>query len=364
VVAALKGTGAARVLDLGCGEGRVLQALLKGRQFVEIAGMDVSHRALEMARDRLHYDRMPLIALVHCSRCMASTKGGMMSLVLPAAALLTGCSIRVPMGKTQVVLYGHFTNRANVPGNYFVRAGRQIQWLRNICADPAGFTHGGPKVESNFNPKVCAILELTADMLQRGEQVVIVNSRKGLTNTLADHLCECGPIALIDSTVTAERHAYRAKLLKSRRAKVMFMGIKSAAAYSFDDVGNLILGSLGYSYGSLAQASGRVERVVNKVKKNIYVILHRNSLEEVMYDTVAIKSDAASLCLRGKRTPRDFRPVDAVEVLAEAFKRFSLDGTTPETEREDKWSALRQRIKYKTANGYRLTHTNSPRPRT
>ena len=59
VLAALKASGAARVLDLGCGEGRLLQALLKEKQFTEIVGMDVSHRALEIARDRLHYDRLP-----------------------------------------------------------------------------------------------------------------------------------------------------------------------------------------------------------------------------------------------------------------------------------------------------------------
>jgi 3' terminal RNA ribose 2'-O-methyltransferase Hen1 len=59
VLAALKAAGAARVLDLGCGEGRLLQSLLKEKQFVEIVGMDVSHRALDIARDRLHYDRLP-----------------------------------------------------------------------------------------------------------------------------------------------------------------------------------------------------------------------------------------------------------------------------------------------------------------
>jgi len=59
VLAALKASGATRVLDLGCGEGRLLQALLKQKQFAEIVGMDVSHRALEIARDRLHYDRLP-----------------------------------------------------------------------------------------------------------------------------------------------------------------------------------------------------------------------------------------------------------------------------------------------------------------
>jgi 3' terminal RNA ribose 2'-O-methyltransferase Hen1 len=59
VLAALKASGATRVLDLGCGEGRLLQLLLKEKQFTEIVGMDVSHRALEIAIDRLHYDRLP-----------------------------------------------------------------------------------------------------------------------------------------------------------------------------------------------------------------------------------------------------------------------------------------------------------------
>jgi 3' terminal RNA ribose 2'-O-methyltransferase Hen1 len=59
VLAALKGSGARRVLDLGCGEGKLLQVLLKDRQFEEIVGMDVSYRALEIAKDRLNLDRLP-----------------------------------------------------------------------------------------------------------------------------------------------------------------------------------------------------------------------------------------------------------------------------------------------------------------
>ena len=72
VLAALKGSGAARVLDLGCGEGRLLELLLAERQFTEIVGMDVSYRALEVAADRLRLDRMPparreRIRLIHGS---------------------------------------------------------------------------------------------------------------------------------------------------------------------------------------------------------------------------------------------------------------------------------------------------------
>ncbi len=58
-MAALRGSGAGRILDLGCGEGKLLRELLKDRQFEEIVGMDVSIRTLENARDRLKLDRMP-----------------------------------------------------------------------------------------------------------------------------------------------------------------------------------------------------------------------------------------------------------------------------------------------------------------
>jgi 3' terminal RNA ribose 2'-O-methyltransferase Hen1 len=55
----LASTGAKRVLDLGCGEGRLLRVLLKNRAFTEIVGMDVAHRALEQASERMKLERMP-----------------------------------------------------------------------------------------------------------------------------------------------------------------------------------------------------------------------------------------------------------------------------------------------------------------
>ena len=59
VVAALKSANAKRVLDLGCGEGKLLRVLLADRSFDEIVGVDVSHRALELAQERLRLERLP-----------------------------------------------------------------------------------------------------------------------------------------------------------------------------------------------------------------------------------------------------------------------------------------------------------------
>ena len=59
VVAALRASGAKRVLDLGCGEGKLIRELLKDKQFEEIVGLDVSIRSLEVAQRRLKLDRLP-----------------------------------------------------------------------------------------------------------------------------------------------------------------------------------------------------------------------------------------------------------------------------------------------------------------
>jgi 3' terminal RNA ribose 2'-O-methyltransferase Hen1 len=72
VLGALRASGATSVLDLGCGEGRLLRLLLAERQLTRIVGMDVSHRALEIAAERLKLDRMPAmqrerISLLHGS---------------------------------------------------------------------------------------------------------------------------------------------------------------------------------------------------------------------------------------------------------------------------------------------------------
>ncbi|MFE5804610.1 3' terminal RNA ribose 2'-O-methyltransferase Hen1 [Streptomyces sp. NPDC056491] len=58
ILVALRGAGAQRVLDLGCGQGQLVQALLNDRVYTEIVGMDVSVRALQIAARRLRLDRM------------------------------------------------------------------------------------------------------------------------------------------------------------------------------------------------------------------------------------------------------------------------------------------------------------------
>jgi 3' terminal RNA ribose 2'-O-methyltransferase Hen1 len=58
IIAALRAADARSVLDLGCGGGKLLQALMKDGTFDRILGVDVSVRALEAAARRLHLATM------------------------------------------------------------------------------------------------------------------------------------------------------------------------------------------------------------------------------------------------------------------------------------------------------------------
>ncbi|WP_328379036.1 3' terminal RNA ribose 2'-O-methyltransferase Hen1 [Streptomyces sp. NBC_01020] len=58
ILDALRTAGASRVLDLGCGQGQLVQELLKDARFTEVVGMDVSMRALNIAARRLRLDQL------------------------------------------------------------------------------------------------------------------------------------------------------------------------------------------------------------------------------------------------------------------------------------------------------------------
>jgi 3' terminal RNA ribose 2'-O-methyltransferase Hen1 len=59
VLDVLTGEGASTVVDLGCGEGGLLRDLIGDPAYSLVLGVDVSHRALELAVRRLGLDRMP-----------------------------------------------------------------------------------------------------------------------------------------------------------------------------------------------------------------------------------------------------------------------------------------------------------------
>ena len=59
VAQTLKNHQVKRVIDLGCGEGKLIKHLLKNKSIEQITGVDVSYRTLEIAKKRLKLDELP-----------------------------------------------------------------------------------------------------------------------------------------------------------------------------------------------------------------------------------------------------------------------------------------------------------------
>lgn len=59
VISVLKSVGATTVVDLGCGQGKLIRAILENREFRKVVGLDVAYGALETAKLRLRMDQMP-----------------------------------------------------------------------------------------------------------------------------------------------------------------------------------------------------------------------------------------------------------------------------------------------------------------
>jgi 3' terminal RNA ribose 2'-O-methyltransferase Hen1 len=59
VVATLKAHGVQKIVDLGCGEGKLLKLLLTEPTFQEILGMDVTYSSLEIAQERV-LEKLPI----------------------------------------------------------------------------------------------------------------------------------------------------------------------------------------------------------------------------------------------------------------------------------------------------------------
>jgi len=276
----------------------------------------------------------PTVAFISKSQCNPD---------LPKSNVL---DIRVPMTAEQRMNYTHFMDPANIPcAQPMFRYGVQMAYLRGLAANPVD-TDYNIFSSSNFTPKIVAILETMYKHLAKGEQIVHVSARKGMTNELVKRLSEAKvTFSRIDGDVSDK--AREAARFKSKETQVMLMGINCAQAFSFEQCRNLIIGSLEWSYGKFNQALGRIYRLTSKEDVNVYVILHKNSIEELMFDKLGNKEDAATICLHGKRVPRDVKLVDASEILAEHVTgRNAIRNGFEQQERavEREWADLRDRL--------------------
>ena len=264
----------------------------------------------------------------------------------------------VPMGSQQFNAYAHLVQVQNIPfSDPKNLKAVQSTWLRGLCAAPVETVveyHKRAKrdsddpdilsMKSNFNPKTIAILEKIYECLANGEQVVHVSARINQNSELERRLDEAGiNVSRIDST--RSKHAAEAAKFKAGETQVMLMGINCAQSYSFEQCNNLIIGSLEWSYGKFNQAQGRVWRLISERPVNIFVILHKDTIEELLFEKLGLKEDAATICLRGMHVPRNVNSVHPDEIMSTHVLNFNKKAKNiSESLCEEEWPVLRHRI--------------------
>ena len=75
----------------------------------------------------------------------------------------------------------------------------------------------------------------------------------------------------------------------------------------------------------------------------VTVILNENTIEETIFDRVAQKQDAATICLHGQRVPHNIIQMDADDILAHHVVNWRAGNGSPkaETQCESEWPALK-----------------------
>lgn len=276
----------------------------------------------------------PTVAFISKSQCNPN---------LPKCNIL---DVRVPMTQQQRMNYTYYMDPANiVVKDPRFRFGVQMSYLRGIAANPKASKYNKFS-QSDFTPKTVAVLEIMYKHLAKGEQVIHVSARHGMTDELERRLHEVGiKTSRIDGTT--KDHSMQASNFKDKHSQVMLFSINCAQAYSFEQCKNLIVGSLEWSYGKFNQALGRVFRLTSPEDVNIYVVLHKHSIEEMMFDKVGTKEDAATICLHGKRVPREVKTTDPMDVLAEhvtGWDALEKGIEAPEDEVEAQWDGIKERM--------------------
>lgn len=274
---------------------------------------------------------------------------------------------QVPLGANQFTGYTTLMQPKNIPHNSPKTIfGVQTQWLIGMCAAPTVQAKAYqesmeryrnvedemmPYIRSNYNPKTIAILEKIYDCISRGEQVVHVSARIGLNTELQQRLELCGvSCSRIDSK--AKNHVVEAHKFKTGQTQVMLMGIKCAQAYSFEKCHHLIIGSLDWSYGAYNQAVGRVYRLTSENPISVYVVLCKDTIEQLLWDKIGQKEDAATILLKGEHVPRDVESIHADDIMAKhAQTNFNRDSSNMcEDRAEAEWLVLKRRF-------HKLTNT-------
>ena len=278
-------------------------------------------------------------------------------------------TIRVPMGEKQALTYKY-----HLSATYLDRNGNpvilpQLQALRSCAAAPNSALLSpvlGTRMEdddkcqipdpdqyhrsaSDYTPKMAAALNIIAECMERGEQVVLFSALHEPLDTLSGRLAQAGiPHDVLDGRSSPKTRGALSALFKKglpHAKPVLLCGINAMAeGNSWHHCNNAVLLAFDWAYNLYEQAINRVHRLNSYRPVNIYPIIAEGTIDRRLESLTGEKGDAAELVLDGQLLGEQIEEVNLAELLKFALAEFANVNTVPEHRLEEEWDALRDRL--------------------
>lgn len=260
----------------------------------------------------------------------------------------TLCPVRVKPGTEQQRVYRWHLENPPVCKSIVASLGAQLQNLRQAALNP--WSHaigtsgaGGSRPTKAWSPKVAACLSLAADLMEKGEQLVVFSPFQEFSTQLKARFDAAGvPALLLDGRVKNTTRGELAAEFKAGKWPVLIAGIDAMGeGHSFECASHLVLPSLSWAYDANAQAIERVHRLTSRKDVTIYLLVTENTIDERLAAIFQEKGDASDLALDGRLFEDDREEVDMAELLRDAVRDFDPTATTlDEDDLEREWLAV------------------------
>ena len=242
--------------------------------------------------------------------------------------------------------------------------GAQLQALRQaaLCPWSSGLSRHNSSIR--WSPKMLAILHLAADLMEKGEQLIIYSPFQEFSTALKAALQDAAvPSLLLDGRTKNTLRGPLAADFKTGKYPVLIAGIESMGeGHSFECASHLVIPSLSWAYDANLQAIERVHRLTSKQDVTIYAMITANSIDERLATIFQEKGDSSDLTLDGRLFDDDREEVSLADLIRSATLDFDPTATTlPETSLVNEWDCtLRSRLTAASATYASLRrHTHS-----
>lgn len=218
------------------------------------------------------------------------------------------------VGKQKANYLWTLRDKKAVGGNVLNRAKNRVSDLLGVCATP--WNCDGPFRVDEDSPKLDRMRQLIN--AEPHEKWLLVSNRIELTDHIQKHLMETRRIRRIDSTKS--NAALEAALFRSRAYDTMVMGAKCAVAHSFPECARMVVLGHEWSPFVLEQVIGRIYRVNSERPCKVWILVFKDTIEEIQLDAVLKKDRQIKALLGG--SPIQVDSHDAIQILEMAQKQY------------------------------------------